>query len=463
MANLARLILAGLDFRYGWTSPAFPLPVMIAAATLAAAGYAVFVWATASNAFFSLQVRLQGDRGQSVASAGPYRFVRHPGYAGALAFEVFAPVALGSWWAMLPSLIGVIALLVRTALEDGALQTELPGYPEYSARRATGWCPGSGRSRRNLRARLTLPRAGIPSHGTSSTPPRTPARGCRAVRTRVPARIRALTEGPACPCSPISPSLLERAPGYAKAAAALRAGDDFTLAVAAVDPPADRRGRVPRASAARRSSSSPGPTPPSASRVSSPRTCRSSPCCRFPSRRRCRGRASRATCGSRGAGPARSTRSRTGRPAVVVASAPRAAAPPAAARRGGGVRAARRCAPAARSTSSRRSTCSPAWATSGSTRRASRATSPCAAGRSTSTRPTATSRCAPSCSATRSSRCAASCPPPGQSVGDVGLIEAYPCREIRLSNRTSKDCRARVPLRLQGPPAPPARRAGDRA
>jgi len=132
MANLARLILAGLDFRYGWTSPAFPLSVTITAATLAAAGYAVFVWATASNAFFSLQVRLQGDRGQSVATGGPYRFVRHPGYAGALAFEVFAPVALGSWWAMLPSLIGVIALLVRTALEDGTLQTELPGYPEYS-------------------------------------------------------------------------------------------------------------------------------------------------------------------------------------------------------------------------------------------------------------------------------------------------------------------------------------------
>jgi protein-S-isoprenylcysteine O-methyltransferase Ste14 len=143
MANLARLIVAGLDQRTGWTGAGtIPLAVMLAAALLSAVGYGVFVWATASNAFFSQQVRIQQDRGQSVATGGPYRFVRHPGYAGALLFEVFSPIALGSWWAVIPSLVGVLALIVRTALEDRALRFELPGYREYSARTRYRLVPG---------------------------------------------------------------------------------------------------------------------------------------------------------------------------------------------------------------------------------------------------------------------------------------------------------------------------------
>jgi protein-S-isoprenylcysteine O-methyltransferase Ste14 len=143
MANLARLIVAGLDFRNGWTpAGTFPLPAMIAAAVLAAAGYGFFVWATASNAFFSQQVRLQEDRGQSVATGGPYRFMRHPGYAGALVFELFAPIALGSWWAVIPSLVGVVALLARTVLEDGTLKAGLPGYCEYAEETRYKLVPG---------------------------------------------------------------------------------------------------------------------------------------------------------------------------------------------------------------------------------------------------------------------------------------------------------------------------------
>lgn len=143
MANLARLIVAGLDHRWGWTpEAAIPLPAALVAAVLAAAGYAFFVWATASNAFFSQQVRIQGERGQRVATGGPYRFVRHPGYAGALVFEVFAPIALGSWWAVIPSLVGIVALFVRTAMEDRALQAELTGYPEYASKTRFRLLPG---------------------------------------------------------------------------------------------------------------------------------------------------------------------------------------------------------------------------------------------------------------------------------------------------------------------------------
>ncbi|HEX9093683.1 MAG TPA: isoprenylcysteine carboxylmethyltransferase family protein [Coriobacteriia bacterium] len=143
MANLARLIVAGLDRRYGWTpADTFSLPVMIAAAAVAAAGYGLFVWATASNAFFSQQVRLQEERGQSVATGGPYRFVRHPGYAGALLFEAFAPIALGSLWAVIPSIAGAVALVVRTSLEDRALRSELGGYAEYAGHTRFRLVPG---------------------------------------------------------------------------------------------------------------------------------------------------------------------------------------------------------------------------------------------------------------------------------------------------------------------------------
>ncbi len=142
VANLARLIVGGLDFRNGWTSPAFPLSVMILAAAFAAIGYAVMVWATASNAFFSQQVRVQEERGQTVATGGPYRFVRHPGYAGALVFEALTPIALGSWLAFIPSLVGAVTLIVRAALEDKTLQTELPGYREYVVRTRYRLVPG---------------------------------------------------------------------------------------------------------------------------------------------------------------------------------------------------------------------------------------------------------------------------------------------------------------------------------
>lgn len=143
MANLARLVVAGLDFRNGWTAAGtIPVALMALAAVVAAAGYALFVWATASNAFFAQTVRLQQERGQRVATGGPYRFVRHPGYAGALLFELFAPLALGSVWAIVPSAIGVVALLVRTGMEDRTLRSELTGYSEYAAATRFRLVPG---------------------------------------------------------------------------------------------------------------------------------------------------------------------------------------------------------------------------------------------------------------------------------------------------------------------------------
>ena len=86
----------------------------------------------AANAFFSTMVRIQHDRGHAVATGGPYRFVRHPGYVGAMLFTVAVPVMLGSWWALIPAGLAVPLYVLRTVLEDRTLHEELPGYAEYA-------------------------------------------------------------------------------------------------------------------------------------------------------------------------------------------------------------------------------------------------------------------------------------------------------------------------------------------
>jgi len=101
-------------------------------------------WVTGSNAFFSLTVRIQKERGQAVVEGGPYRFARHPSYVGTILFELAAPIILGSWWALIPGRLNAILFVVRTALEDGALQAELAtGCCRACARNARGRIPST--------------------------------------------------------------------------------------------------------------------------------------------------------------------------------------------------------------------------------------------------------------------------------------------------------------------------------
>jgi len=86
----------------------------------------------ASNTFFSQIVRIQSDRGHAVAAAGPYRYVRHPGYAGMVLFELAISTLLASWWAIVAGGFCAILLILRTALEDRTLQAELTGYVDYA-------------------------------------------------------------------------------------------------------------------------------------------------------------------------------------------------------------------------------------------------------------------------------------------------------------------------------------------
>ncbi|GAB4164888.1 MAG: hypothetical protein Fur0021_40430 [Candidatus Promineifilaceae bacterium] len=124
-------LTVGLDARFGWSTP-FSLPMKIAGLALLLAGYALASYALIENRFFSGMVRIQTDRGHQVVSSGPYRWLRHPGYAGALLAYLATPFFLDSQWAFLPTLFLVIILVVRTALEDGVLQNELRGYRDYA-------------------------------------------------------------------------------------------------------------------------------------------------------------------------------------------------------------------------------------------------------------------------------------------------------------------------------------------
>jgi protein-S-isoprenylcysteine O-methyltransferase Ste14 len=131
LAQLARYILAGLDQRYGWTG-GFPLAAQMAALGVCVLSTSLFTWAMASNAFFSQIVRIQVERGHTVATQGPYRYVRHPGYMGMILFELALSTLFASWWAVAAGGLCAILFILRTALEDRTLQAGLPGYTAYA-------------------------------------------------------------------------------------------------------------------------------------------------------------------------------------------------------------------------------------------------------------------------------------------------------------------------------------------
>jgi protein-S-isoprenylcysteine O-methyltransferase Ste14 len=134
-------IVAGLHERFGWSPQSTPAIHLVGLAFFAL-GQGLFSWAMASNKFFSTAVRIQMDRGHTVATRGPYRYVHHPGYTGYIVSFLGMALALGSLWAIIPAGLIVCLLVVRTALEDRTLQDELPGYKEYAQRVRYRLLPG---------------------------------------------------------------------------------------------------------------------------------------------------------------------------------------------------------------------------------------------------------------------------------------------------------------------------------
>ena len=135
------VIVAGLDHRYSW-SPEFPLWLIMIGFIFISLGYAFAAWALAENRFFSSVVRIQTDRGHVVCDSGPYRFVRHPGYAGNILALFGIVLALGSVWTLIAAAVALIIAVIRTVLEDHTLQEELPGYRDYVRRVRYRLIPG---------------------------------------------------------------------------------------------------------------------------------------------------------------------------------------------------------------------------------------------------------------------------------------------------------------------------------
>jgi protein-S-isoprenylcysteine O-methyltransferase Ste14 len=138
---IALLIVPGLDaVRFRWSN----VPLFFKGLGFAGLipGLAFAFWAMKENAFASDVVRIQEDRGHTVCTTGPYRHVRHPMYLGVILIMLFFPLSLGSLYAYIPASVIIILFVLRTSLEDRALQQELSGYLEYSRKVRYRLLPG---------------------------------------------------------------------------------------------------------------------------------------------------------------------------------------------------------------------------------------------------------------------------------------------------------------------------------
>jgi protein-S-isoprenylcysteine O-methyltransferase Ste14 len=138
---MALLALPGFDaVRFRWSAVPLAAKILGFLGYLPAVGLAL--WAMTANAYLSDVVRIQRERGQTVCSSGPYRFIRHPMYAGVILVFLCFPLSLGSLYSYIPAALIVGLFLLRTALEDRTLKKELPGYEDYARRVRFRLLPG---------------------------------------------------------------------------------------------------------------------------------------------------------------------------------------------------------------------------------------------------------------------------------------------------------------------------------
>ncbi|HAF49260.1 MAG TPA: isoprenylcysteine carboxyl methyltransferase [Anaerolineaceae bacterium] len=134
-------LAAGQDARFG-PSPEFGLILKIIAIAVLLLGYVIGSCALIANQFFSGMVHIQADRGHQVIDTGPYRWVPHPGYLGALITCLVIPILLDSWWTFIPVIFTIIIIVLRTKKEDDVLQEKLEGYRVYTQRVRYRLIPG---------------------------------------------------------------------------------------------------------------------------------------------------------------------------------------------------------------------------------------------------------------------------------------------------------------------------------
>lgn len=124
---LLEFILPGLDVRFGWSN--LPPLFVIMGAVLVFTGYVIIILSFRENHYAARVVKV--EEGQKVISTGPYALVRHPMYLGSMVLYLFSPLALGSYWALIPALFSIPVFIFRIRNEEEVLQRDLPGYDGY--------------------------------------------------------------------------------------------------------------------------------------------------------------------------------------------------------------------------------------------------------------------------------------------------------------------------------------------
>ena len=125
-------VFMGFDFRFGWS----PVPVwaQVVGALVMIVGIWICYLTMLENSFAAPVVKIQDERGQRVITTGPYSYVRHPMYAGAILFFAGTALLLCSWWGVVLVLVFVVLLAIRTFIEEKTLRTGLRGYDDYAGR-----------------------------------------------------------------------------------------------------------------------------------------------------------------------------------------------------------------------------------------------------------------------------------------------------------------------------------------
>ena len=135
---LLAYLLPGFDKRFGWSN--VPVWVIVAADILVLLGYGLIVLVFRENRYASRIVEV--EQGQAVISSGPYAVIRHPMYLGAILLYVLSPLALGSYWAMIPSILIIPVIVARIWNEESVLVRDLKGYQEYMQKTRYRLIPG---------------------------------------------------------------------------------------------------------------------------------------------------------------------------------------------------------------------------------------------------------------------------------------------------------------------------------
>jgi len=120
-------LMPGLDYRFGWS--AVPMWLVVVSDAIILAGYFLVFISFKENYFAARTVEI--FEGQKLVDTGPYAVVRHPMYAGIIPMFLFMPLALGSFWALLPLIPVCVVIILRTLNEEEVLRRDLPGYNVY--------------------------------------------------------------------------------------------------------------------------------------------------------------------------------------------------------------------------------------------------------------------------------------------------------------------------------------------